>query len=763
MRRYRFGGIAATLAGGYVAVTVAAGVIALVTGDPTLLRGLVTDEWYMSFVPYTWWVEVLLVACGFLQGWAYWQVFRGRLKGDPGIRSRPVRLLRAALYFDIAYGLLFELPIPYQWWLGVPHDLVQFAIIWLFFVVLADALPRWLRLLGLVAGLLDNVRWALATVASALGPGPLDDFVWRLPPVGLLNVIWLVTVLVGQGRDPRWSRATVRLGVLAAWLSFLFPGGGYAFITFGGVSYIHLAMMLSGALNVFSLVWAARSAHELAGPPPQPSAPAAPARAARRPWPLAALAVVPPLIPAAVNLIAYGMPMWIGPRGAVESSLYQYPGGQAYLLWLAVDLLVGVGAPAVLVAIAAVRRSRRLLRGTMWTLLIVAAAGVLTVLTIDPEDDWGFFPQFDEERLRFFPDGLFVPDRHGQLPFGLSPLWFSAALAASALMLFLLYTRPPATRTRAQRFQVLVTALGTFTALCLLPSADHAHGPAGERCAPPDWDRVRMDMRFEEPTGPRAFICSMRTYQVIKGAETMPDLDLLAYGHTLCGVYTRNDPGELARVRAVNGVDVRGLAGALAEICPAAAATVKAERAAQDREFAAMEAEEQRKCDATPRHRPRIRPAKAIRLKEPEWPEAGLELYDPEAEDSSRDAAARYPSDGLVSGGPTHLILGVRSDFRVCVTLETYTRRPPVEVKGWDEVIEVGYHSPTGDMTFSDGLTGTELPDLSLNGRKGHYRIRVHYAWFPWKGDKYGTQRLLIMAWPGRGDKLITYRQRSRR
>ena len=184
--------------------------------------------------------------------------------------------------------------------------------------------------------------------------------------------------------------------------------------------------------------------------------------------------------------------------------------------------------------------------------------------------------------------------------------------------------------------------------------------------------------------------------------------------------------------------------------------------AAQEGDFAAFQAEEQRKCDATPRHRPRIRPAKAIRLKEPEWPGASLELYEHEEGETSRDAD-RYPRDGLVSGGPDHLILRLRSDFHACVTLETYTRRPPVEVKGWDEVIEVGYHSPTGDMTFFDGLTGTELPDLSLNGRKGHYRIRVHYAWFPWKGDKYGTQRLLIMAWPGRGDKLITYRQRSRR
>jgi hypothetical protein len=102
------------------------------------------------------------------------------------------------------------------------------------------------------------------------------------------------------------------------------------------------------------------------------------------------------------------------------------------------------------------------------------------------------------------------------------------------------------------------------------------------------------------------------------------------------------------------------------------------------------------------------------------------------------------------------------SDFHVCVTLETYTRRPPVETKGWDHVVEVGFDNRSGEMKFMDGLSGTELPDLSLNGRKGHYRIRVHLAWFPWKGDEYGTQRLLIMAYSGPGDRVVVYRKPAR-
>ncbi|MGW0806341.1 hypothetical protein [Nonomuraea sp. NPDC002799] len=39
----------------------------------------------------------------------------------------------------------------------------------------------------------------------------------------------------------------------------------------------------------------------------------------------------------------------------------------------------------------------------------------------------------------------------------------------------------------------------------------------------------------------------------------------------------------------------------------------------------------------------------------------------------------------------------------------------------------------------------------------------MHFSWAPWKGEKEGTQRLLIMAYPGPGDKVVTYRRPARR
>ncbi|MEV0151327.1 MULTISPECIES: DMT family transporter [unclassified Nonomuraea] len=757
MRRYRLGRIAALFAAVYVAAVVVSGVLALATGDPGLLREIVTGGWDPDFVPYTWWVELLMVAGGVLQGWAYWQVLRGRPAGTAAVNDRPVRLLRAALYLSVACTLLYRLPIPYRWWSGLPSDLLSFAVVGLFFVVLAGALPRWLRLVGLVAGLASAAIGVTSTVAHGLGQYSVARFVSPYQLGNAVYLLWLVSVLVGQARDARWRRGTVRMGGASAVLSLL-SSGGTSIVAFGGwgVDYELVLLMVLSVLGVFGTVWQARSAHDLGGPAPVP-APAPPVRVApARAWPLAAVAVVPPLIPAAVNL-ADGMPVWIGPRGAVDDLFHEYVSYPATVLWVAVDMLVGVGAPAVLVLIAIVRRTRRLLRVTMLVLTLAAAAGVVTALTTKSEADWRLIPEMAEHRLALYPDGLFDRNEQGDLLFGLSPLWYSAALAASALALLVLYGAPPAARLR---HHVLVTALATSVALCFLPAADESRGPVttAEDCSPPEpWETDGKPVEPPPPTGSRAFICAVRRQNALTFSATTPDQVLLAHGRRLCAVYTRNDARELARLREVEGVDVGNLSWVLAGICPAAKAKVTAKAAADNREFEEFMAEEQSKCDATPRHRPLIKAARAIRLREPEWPEAGLELYDEFA------GEGRSTSAGPVTAGPGGVTVDTHSDFHVCVTLETYTRRPPVETKGWDDVVEVGYANQSGEMSFMDSLSGTELPDVSLNGRKGHYRIRVHFAWFPWKGEEYGTQRLLIMAYPGPGDEVVTYRRPPKR
>ncbi|MEV4115435.1 hypothetical protein [Nonomuraea sp. NPDC049695] len=762
MRRYRFGLIAAPLAFVHLVVAVAAGVLALVSGDPALLRELVARGWDTMLVPHVGWVELVLVVGGVVQSWALWQVLRGRRLGGPAGRRRAIGLLRAALYLSVASDLLYRLPLPYQWWFGLPEELLRFAIVLLFFVVVAGALPRWLRLVGLVAGLADAVIAVLGTVAYPLGPDSWLRVFWAHPLGNVLHLLWFVPVLAGQARDTRWSVATVRFGVVAAPLSLLSSTSFSTIGIGGGLDFGMVLRMLLAVTDVFVLTWAARSAHELAeAPHPRPRPRKIPSPAPRRPWALAAVAVALPLVPAAVN-VAGGMPVWIGPRGAIEEFFREVPGDPAGLLWLAVDVLVGVGALAVLVLVAVVRRTRRLLRATMLSLTLAAAAGVLTALTAWPDEDWDV-SVLAEERLRLYPDGLFTLGESGELLFGLSPLWYSAAFAASAIILFFLYAAPPAARLR---HHVLVTAAAASVALCLLPVADHARGPVTtvQDCSPNQpWQDARVGPL--PPTGPRAFICAVRANQALGLADTTPDQVLLAHGHRLCAAYTRNDPDELARIYAAEGLDVRELYGVLATICPAADADVRDDLAAEDRQFAESDAEHRRKCAAIPRHRPLIKPAKAVRLKEPQWPQPeGVELYDPETGADPYDGVFDHSlENGLVGAGPGHVAVHTHADYAVCVTLETYARRPPVETKGWDHVAEVGYDHRGGRMVFRASTGGIEWPDLSLDGRKGHYRIRVHFAWFAWKGEELGSQRLLIMAYPGQGDKLVTYRKPSRR
>ncbi|MEV4111205.1 hypothetical protein [Nonomuraea sp. NPDC049695] len=748
MRRYRFGRIAARLAAAYVAVVIAFGVVALVTREPRLLLRLVAGEWGFMPIPAVWWVDLVMVAVGAVQGWALWQVLRGRATGELTGRGRWVALLRVALYASVASSLLFRLPIPYAWWQSLVGCAIQLAVVWLYFPVLAGVLTRWWRLLALAAGTLS----ALAGIVGNIGYGfELTDLVKISDAAGLDGtfwMLWFVLTLVGQARDARWSRGTVWIGALVAVLWFLTPSG-ISLEVYGDLDYSLLFDTVITSVSVFGIVWDARSAHELANPVPSgPSARVAPERAPSRSWPLAAVAVALPLIPAAVNL-AQRMPLWIGPRGAVESFVREHTSELASTAWVILDVLVGVGAPAVLVLVAVVRRTRRLLRVTMTALSLAAVAGAVSALTYRPGTDRVYDPDFVTFAEHIHPEWLLTEGEDGRLFFGISPLWYSFALAGSALILFLLYAAVPA---RRRPHYLLAVAV----ALCAIPAADLARGPVttAKEC-----DRYGED---GELAGPRAFVCAVRDSRLLDLAATTPDQVLLAHGRRLCAVYTRNDPKELAHLR----LDTRSLTWTLAGICPSADAAAKALRAAQDREFAESQAEERRKCDAAPRHRPLIKPAKSTVLKEPEWPEIGWEMYE-ETEDGADPADDgvfdRSLDNGLVAAGPSHLVVMTDPDYHVCVALETYARRPPVETKGWEHVVEVGYESPSGQLVLSDGLGGGRLPDLSLHGRKGHYRIRVHYAWLPGKGEEDGTQRLLIMAYPAPGDKVITYRKPARR
>ncbi|WP_336212279.1 hypothetical protein [Nonomuraea sp. LPB2021202275-12-8] len=307
-----------------------------------------------------------------------------------------------------------------------------------------------------------------------------------------------------------------------------------------------------------------------------------------------------------------------------------------------------------------------------------------------------------------------------------------------------------------------LASTAAIAVLALVPVSDHAPGPVttARACERAEGD-LRWDVSAPPITGERKFVCEVRTSDKPAFARGMPDGLLTVYGHRLCGVYTRSDPRELARLHETDGLDPADLATLLAGICPRAAATLKAAAEAEKRELLAWEAAQQRECAKAPRHRPLIKPVKATVVKSPIWPELPLQSYEEGAETDpfEDDLMDRAHEGDLVASAPGHLIVFADTTLRSCVTVETYARRPPMETKGWAHVVEVGYHSPDGGIVLHDGLGSALLPDLAAHG-KGHYRIRVHLGRIPWKGAEQGAQRLLIMSYPGHGDdEVIVHRQ----
>ncbi|MFC6080498.1 hypothetical protein [Sphaerisporangium aureirubrum] len=775
MRRYRFGRIATLIALGYLAVVAVLGVLALTTAKSDLLWTIVTHDsdmdWFLGSgeetLTVSWGLTVVLILIGALQAWALWQVLRGRVRGELTRRGRKVGLLRLALYLGVGYSLvsIVSIPLVRAWeiyWVwsvtGIASGCVQLAIVWLFFLVLRDTVSRRLRLFSLVVGTIAAVSSLGEEIAELLDLHSVERILTLAGGYGYVWLAWSVSILIAQAKDGRWSVVTVGTGVIAQVVSVLQPAG---MVSFGGGGFpsILTVYTLLGAASVFGLVWNARTAHELSGPLPRPDAGHVPERPAARWWPLAAVAVALPLVPAAVN-IAYGRYHWIGPRGVIEQFVRVDGGSGNALTWLVLDVFVGVGGPALLILAAVLRRTRGILRFTTVALIVAAAVGFVSALTATPvpEDFGGFY-----EGTQIYPESLFTEKHGGEIFIGISPAWYSAALLASALLLPFVYPTPLARRSR--RRMLVLAQVATLVALAFVPVADLVRGPvtAAEDCAP----REEWEAEGPKLTRNQRLVCSLRQANVIKLAATTPDAMVLDHARWLCGIYTRNDPQEVAHLRTALGLTRDALTHPLAEICPGAGAAVKAAAAAQDRDMREWEADAQRMCDSRPAHRPLIEPVKAIRMKEPQWTDYGVvEAYEPTGDDSDpyEDGLLDKAQDnGLVAARPGHLTILTHSDYELCVTLETYTRRPPVETKGWDHVAEVGYQSPTGGIVLRDDLSGTEFPDLSLNGRAGHYRIRVHYDWFKWKGERGGGQRLLIMAFPGKGDKPVTYRKPPRR
>ncbi|NAS23011.1 hypothetical protein GT755_15080 [Herbidospora sp. NEAU-GS84] len=268
-------------------------------------------------------------------------------------------------------------------------------------------------------------------------------------------------------------------------------------------------------------------------------------------------------------------------------------------------------------------------------------------------------------------------------------------------------------RPRVRRGFVRLTAAGLIASL--VQTDGHRGAVAAHDCA-------ALTYGDDIAVGEAAYLCGMRGGGRFAG---IPDRDLVAYGRAACARYP---------LRAESVYD-------LAPICPLAhrdaTALILSETVTYDLADAASEVF----CDLN-RHRPLIRPAHVA--SDLTWTDYGaIESWEP---DVAEESAGDPPEGPLIAAAPGVLALNVDPDFDVCLTAEVYPRRPPLETKGWEQVVEVGYRSSTGHLELNDpigGGHGLKVPGL----RRGDYRIRAHFR----PTDGYQPQLLLLMIFPGKG------------
>ncbi|WP_432929545.1 hypothetical protein ACQPZZ_05480 [Microbispora sp. CA-135349] len=256
----------------------------------------------------------------------------------------------------------------------------------------------------------------------------------------------------------------------------------------------------------------------------------------------------------------------------------------------------------------------------------------------------------------------------------------------------------------------------------------------------------------------KRFLCAVRGYDRpydsgVEGWDEVSDQGVLAQGRHLCTLATRH--GGDTGARAVQEAPQASLAIVLPSLCPAVARAQQAEEDRRQAESDAYVAQKERACAAHPRHRPKIRPVRQRRATL--W----TEFWTIDGWEEGYEGNPPELVKNLVGSGLGTLAIWAADEIgHACVTVESYMRRPPLETRAWDEVVEVGYKSPSGSLELVDG-DGTSVKGLITRG-PGSYRVRVHL-----RGRKLVTQvpdppdgavELLVQVFPGKARKPVVYK-----
>ncbi|GAB3733787.1 hypothetical protein GCM10027598_58710 [Amycolatopsis oliviviridis] len=104
---------------------------------------------------------------------------------------------------------------------------------------------------------------------------------------------------------------------------------------------------------------------------------------------------------------------------------------------------------------------------------------------------------------------------------------------------------------------------------------------------------------------------------------------------------------------------------------------------------------------------------------------------------------------GMITASPGKLQLQVPWRARTArIKVETYRREPAVLLDDYDDAIEFGYWSATGDAAVLDS-SRTLVHDLGrLPIGAGDYRFRYHVREFDATPSSPGEARMLLQIWP---------------
>ncbi|WP_084959397.1 hypothetical protein [Thermoactinospora rubra] len=261
----------------------------------------------------------------------------------------------------------------------------------------------------------------------------------------------------------------------------------------------------------------------------------------------------------------------------------------------------------------------------------------------------------------------------------------------------------------------------------------------------------------------KAFLCKVSTDafgvpQLLP--DTLSDQAVLSYGRALCR--TTNEKAREALLREAGSERSTWSVedNVLVFLCPEVVARRRPELLRSESEARQAErdhiAEANARCaDPWPRVRARREGTAAYFTVEV----GSYAVYDPEGT-AEADWEKAFPARGLAgsSGG----VVGVYAyeASTICLTVKAFGSAPPLRLKGWEDVVEVGVVSRSGRLEVPSMTEGAEegagrpLPDLAVAG-PGRYRVRVYAR------ARSSYEEHLVVVYPGRSAKRVGYRSEA--